>query len=228
MRYFDQRSSKRRWGCLALSGDAQHPEQIQLPSSATTAAVHDAIDRSGLELCHQYVQVFTTDDLGDGEVAEDVRSRDYEWLEPPVCGGAPRLSGVFMGDRSGEWIISLLNSEPAVHFWLPQAPPVGLAMYGHGINNRAESGDSFAALVNPLGVAVVAVDAMHHGQHPTADPDSAMPALNFLGVNLSQLAFDTQNLRGSFDKPWPMAQRFSCSSSIRIDGMKRRMLSSQP
>ena len=43
------------------------------------------------------------------EVAEDVRSRDYEWLEPPVCEEAPRLcSGVFMANdyRSGEWIIS--------------------------------------------------------------------------------------------------------------------------
>ena len=60
--------------------------------------------------------------------------------------------------------------------------------------------ETASQLLNPLGVAVVAVDAVHHGQHPTADPDSAMPALNSLGVNLSQLAFDTQNLRGSFDQ----------------------------
>ncbi|MEC7988256.1 MAG: hypothetical protein VX278_24025, partial [Myxococcota bacterium] len=96
-------------------------------------------------------------------------------------------------ETQGEWSIN-------IHLWLPlqQDEPAPVVVYGHGINNTAEDGALIAQHVVPMGLAVVSADALFHGSHPTANPDAALPALNFLGVNLSAFVFDTPNLRGSF------------------------------
>ena len=177
----------------------EHSDRIQ------HAIEKSAFDRDSL----RHVQVFTThNDLQMmRDVAADIRTRNYEWLQEPECVGEgnKECTGIFLANdyRTGA---SISSSDPVnqwpltVRIWLPDVPSAPLVMYGHGINSRAESGGTFASLAQELGLSVVAVDALHHGDHPTADPDSPLPALNFLGINISQLRFDTENLRGSFDQ----------------------------
>ena len=71
-----------------------------------------------------------------------------------------------------------------VHAWFPMdiEPPYPVIIYGHGLNSNAETARAVANIVTPPGFAVFSIDALHHGQHPTANPDNALPALIFLGI----------------------------------------------
>jgi hypothetical protein len=72
-------------------------------------------------------------------------------------------------------------------------------IYAHGIGAARDGGRHFAARFCPDGWAVVATDAMRHGAHPTADPDS-QPSLDFLGINIQQVRIDALALRGNFNQ----------------------------
>jgi hypothetical protein len=86
--------------------------------------------------------------------------------------------------------------------WLPAEGegPFPVAVFGHGLNGRGSHGGWLVSLLADQGVAVVGLDAMHHGVHPTADPDDDVPALAFLGLDLANLRLDARGLRGSFDQ----------------------------
>ncbi len=156
-----------------------------------------------------HLMVFTThDDLElMTKVADDIREHSYSWNETPDCGEDSYCQGTFISNdyRTNG---AIEDSEPIqqwpikVHTWLPIEfePPFPSIIYGHGLNTRAESAEAVANIVAPLGIAVFAIDALHHGQHPTADSESSIPALIFLGINLADFAFDTRSLRGSFDQ----------------------------
>lgn len=112
-----------------------------------------------------------------------VRAHDYRidgWIQT----GAPQ----------DEWVLN-------VTLWLPDGEePAPLIMFGHGLNGERESGDDVAKVLLPLGAAVVAVDAMNHGEHPTAPNDLELAALTFLGIDLGALHLDALALRGNFDQ----------------------------
>jgi hypothetical protein len=171
-----------------------------------------AIEASGIAAeTISHMQVFTTqDDLGLlQDVADDIAQNQYSWDESVDCNGdAPTYcQGTFLAndyrtDGTIEGPAPQQQWSLVVHSWLPKdiEPPYPVIIYGHGINSRAEGASNVADIVSPLGIAVIAVDALHHGQHPTADPDASMPALIFLGINLSEFVFDSRGLRGSFDQ----------------------------
>lgn len=173
--------------------------------AAIAAASVDPADLS-------HALVFTTqDDLGVmTAVAADIAEQEHDWLEAPQCetsDGLRSCTGRFEASdyRTGDAITDATPQDAWTlqgHIWLPvdAAPPYPTVVYGHGINGNASQGQRLAEDLAALGVAVVAVDALHHGQHPTADPDNQLPALIFLGINLSTFTFDTQSLRGSFDQ----------------------------
>jgi hypothetical protein len=52
----------------------------------------------------------------------------------------------------------------------------------------------------PLGFAVIADDALEHGEHPTNEDDGSLAALRFLGIDLSTITVDTLALRGNFNQ----------------------------
>jgi hypothetical protein len=53
----------------------------------------------------------------------------------------------------------------------------------------------------PLGYAVVAVDALEHGRHPTADAgDGGLNAMRFLGIDLENVRIDLLALGGNFNQ----------------------------
>lgn len=50
-----------------------------------------------------------------------------------------------------------------------------------------------------MGLAVVAIDTVEHGEHPTSE-GGELQALPFLGVDLSEVTFDLTTLRGNFNQ----------------------------
>lgn len=87
-----------------------------------------------------------------------------------------------------------------VTFWLPDGiedPP--LIVFGHGLGQQRGDAEEFADLVLSLGMAMVASDALFHGDHPTSDGTSDPTA--FLGLRLSGgIGFDLAGMRSSFDQ----------------------------
>lgn len=94
----------------------------------------------------------------------------------------------------GEWTLP-------VTVWLPGGPgPYPVLFYGHGLNGERGQGREVAEEVATLGMAVIASDAMGHGDHVTAPEGSALPALDFLGIDLSEVRLEALALRGNFDQ----------------------------
>jgi hypothetical protein len=168
-----------------------------------------AIAAAGIEPgAVSHMLVFTTqDELGQlQQVADSIGLEQYIWSESPSCdGGSPaHCLGAFqaMDHRADGALNEPAHWELPVHIWLPTnaEAPYPVLLYGHGLNQSVSQGTWLAELLADQGVAVVAADAMHHGAHPTADPESNLPALDFLGMNLAEMAFDTKDMRGNIDQ----------------------------
>ncbi len=142
------------------------------------------------------------------EVAADIRARTYQWTAPVTCEEAERwrhCEGSFEAwdyrdDRHVRTAAPKANWTIPVSLWIPKGEgPFPTLVYGHGIGDRRQSGRYVAERVSELGIAVVAADALRHGEHPTAeDPNSA--AISFLGLNLQAVKMDAMALRGNFNQ----------------------------
>ena len=197
--------------CLAPSG----PTRETLTDSATTqyAAWTEAL--VALQIDPGEVSGMTTftvhDDLGAvTEAASRIRALSYDWIREPACesgDGTLRCELAFdpWDFRLGRYVA---EPEPVerwavdVTVWLPETgdSPFPVVMYGHGLNDRRQSGAAVARRLNPLGIAVVAADAIAHGSHPTATQESTLAALDFLGIDLSTVQVDPLRLRGNFEQ----------------------------
>ena len=199
-------------GCVSPAPLTRARLEGRSPDPALDARVAEAVHAAGLEPGDvSQVLVYTThDDLGPMvAAAEHVRTANPAWTDGPTCtDGAPVVcAGAFVaqdyrtsgavegGEPQGTWTL-----QPVV--WLPADAdgPVPVVVFGHGLNGRGRNGGWLASLLPELGVAVVGLDALHHGVHPTADPEDDLPALAFLGIDLAGLQLDARGLRGSFDQ----------------------------
>lgn len=152
--------------------------------------------------------VFTThDDLGVMvDAAADIRGRSYTWTEAPTCDEDRECRGVFdaWDYRQDDWLQDATPTEAwslEVRAWMTGLGPGPhpTVIYGHGMNGSRNDGAVWADILNPLGIAVVASDAMRHGDHPTAGGSGASGA-NFLGIDLSAGVLDGLALRGNFNQ----------------------------
>ena len=203
---------------------------------AQTERIHTALENTDIELGNvSHLLTFTTqDDLGlFHEVAQSITENEYSWETPLDCIEEDSLycQGRFVSNdyRTNGAIES---TEPTdqwsvlVHSWFPTdiEPPYPVIIYGHGLNSSAETARAVANIVTPLGFAVFSIDALHHGQHPTANPDNALPALIFLGINLSDFVFDSRSLRGSFDQSaadrLQLIQLLNQNTDLNSDGVE--------
>ena len=94
--------------------------------------------------------------------------------------------------------------------WLPgngTGGPFPTILYGHGLSHDRSQGTKIAREVVAGGVAVLAVDAVEHGDHPsrTEAPLELLEALTFFGIQFSPSSVDGRLIRdnwrqSTFDK----------------------------
>ncbi len=94
--------------------------------------------------------------------------------------------------------------------WLPgdgTGGPFPVMFYGHGLSHDRGQGSKVARHVVADGVAVIAVDAVEHGDHPsrTDVPLDALEALTFFGIQFTPPSVDGRLIRdnwrqSTFDK----------------------------
>lgn len=198
-------------GCIAPSEATRDAitddgaRQHQAWAAALTALELDAADVSGMT-------TFTVhDDLGVvAEAASRARDEAFTWVNAPVCStdGEAQTCELsfdpwdFRDERHVETAAPKARWTVDVTVWLPADSdgPVPVALYGHGINDRRQSGAAVARRLNPMGIAVVAADALSHGTHPTASDGSTLAALDFLGIDLEEILVDPLRLRGNFEQ----------------------------
>ncbi len=76
-----------------------------------------------------------------------------------------------------------------VSLWLPGAGdegPYPLVVYGHGLGGDRSQGGSVASFLSPEGLAIIAIDAVEHGDHPSNTP-MPFPALDPLSLFAIQI-----------------------------------------
>jgi dienelactone hydrolase len=147
------------------------------------------------------------------DAAEDARSRDFAWVEPATCEDTDHFRRCIGRFEAGDYRVGPIvgAAEPTEIYtvnttvWLPldrpaDAGPPPVLVYAHGINSERSTGSAVARRVVPLGFAVVATDALAHGEHPTRRPDSTLTALDFLGLSLTPPSVDALSLRGHFNQ----------------------------
>ena len=152
--------------------------------------------------------VFTTQSLYEDAfaIAADVRSRTLRPLRGTECRTSSdfvRCDGALdaIDYRGDDGIIAeVAPSGPDTSHryvlpftvWLPKTRPGNyggdafpVLLYGHGLSSSREEAEGLAHLTAGMGIATVAIDAPHHGEHPTATAGSAFEQVfAFFGVDV--------------------------------------------
>lgn len=174
--------------------------------------IKEVIDRTGISIERVSAAVaFTTQSIVEESqtIALDIRERSYEWSERPVCetAGAQHRTceGRFIAKdyRDADGVIRgtapVGEYELKVRFWLPLegdgALPVML--FGHGLTGSRHQAGQLADHAAPLGVVTVAIDALHHGEHPTASGGIA-DTMSFFGIGIGGVALQPLVLRDNW------------------------------
>jgi dienelactone hydrolase len=180
----------------------------------TTDAWLDALDALGVSRDDvAAITVFDAqNDFGILEAAgADARTRDVDLTRVGDCVTEERWvrcettstiadyrddRAVFDADVDALWTVPTT-------FWLPRdvVAPAPLIMFGHGLGGGRGSGRQVAEQLVGEGFAVMAADALEHGDHPSAagdDPETT--SLRFLGIDLDTIRLDARALRGSFEQ----------------------------
>lgn len=158
--------------------------------------------------------VFTTQSTTEQSVAiaKDIKSRDFKWKVAPSCKTAAQFrvcSGSFSaGNYTNGRVV--VNDKPQsqgdmqVAIWLPLSStatndngPYPAVIFGHGLGSDRMQGEELAVKAATGGLATIAIDAVGHGEHPTANKKDAkiIKILKFFGVDMEALAVDGLALR---------------------------------
>jgi hypothetical protein len=179
--------------------------------------------------------VFTThnDFLILRDLNEAAADDAAEWLEPGDCieeGQTLQCEGrTTILDYRGENGLVDPNIEPVegeipVTYWLPREGegPFPLLVYGHGLNSERDEGYEIARRVASIGMAVISMEAAEHGEHPSVSEAERnggaleLPALRFLGIDLTNLKIRSRQIRGNIDQT--NLDRLRLMRLLRSDG----------
>ena len=152
----------------------------------------------------------THDDLQVlNQISADIQEADFTWNDDLSCttDGFQFCERTFTSQDYRD-DVSIQTTAPKTEWdiptkiWLPEnnQGPIPIVVYGHGLNSRAHEANRLAERLTEYNMGVVAIDALHHGVHPSAVEGDSLPALKFLGLNLESFTFDAPSLRGSFDQ----------------------------
>lgn len=203
-------------GCVApapvlgalLAGDPAEPRLARIAPLYADLLAETGLSADALVAA----TIFTTH--GDhpvmADVAARVRAEAYGWAAPPACevqGNRRVCEGAFEAwDFRADRFIAA--AEPVARWtlpvtvWLPaEAPgPYPTLVFAHGINASRDSGAELARHFVPRGFAVIATDAVVHGEHPSAAGLEGLSALAFLGIDTRRARVDAMALRGNFEQ----------------------------
>lgn len=90
--------------------------------------------------------------------------------------------------------------------WLPLTSPgpyggdaFPTLIYGHGLGGGRDQGERLAEFAAPRGMATIAIDALMHGEHPTAESRAPLTRiLDFFGISTQDLSFKPLLMREHF------------------------------
>ncbi|MFM2161704.1 MAG: hypothetical protein RLZZ383_1216 [Pseudomonadota bacterium] len=157
------------------------------------------------------ITVFTTDDTSARmeEAARVAAESAPTWKEVARCEDDPR------GWRRCDAVLRALDfREPGggiqalpwggydvpVRILLPYGEgPFPTMIYGHGLGGSRAEAEEFAGVLGALPFAIVATDALSHGDHPSVAPGNDGP-IDFLGLDLLTANIDGAQLRANFDQ----------------------------
>ncbi len=174
-----------------------------------------AVDALLLDLAEvSAVTVFGThDDLGPmRRAAQSVPDAPVQWGQWQGCVERENMwqcetstTMLDMRDESGlvDDTLTPVEAEVPVMVWLPRdvEGPVPVMVFGHGLQQSRKDGWLVASRVQDDGVAVVAMPAVEHGDHPSVTPDdSPEPLLRFLALDLGSLTIDGLAMRGNINQ----------------------------
>lgn len=201
------------------------------PSAATRALLGDSAVEPALERSRtRYQQALAAADLipeaisavtvftthGDLDLVRtahtDAGSHPYAWEAGADCTDHSkwrRCERSFVANdyRGAEGFVDASTPTATytlpVSIWLPKDTPgpYPVVVVGHGINHHRGGGAAVANYLAPLGIAVIATDALQHGDHPTAidgNPDD--DAIRFLGMDFEAFTLNALAMRGNFDQ----------------------------
>lgn len=203
-------------GCVAqapvmaalLAGEA--PEPAFEPLVAELAAAQAALELAPGALLAATVFRAQSDHLPIVAAAEHAHGLSPRWDAPATCEDHTGWRqceatftatdyrddrAIFTGTPQAQWTLRAT-------IWLPKdaTGPVPTIVYGHGIGSTRFGAGEVVDVVLPAGYAVVAIDALHHGDHPTAEGDASSAAFKFLGLDAANLKLDGLALRGNFNQ----------------------------
>ncbi len=187
------------------------------------AAAADTVARGAVTTADQVVGavVFTTQSVHEDAlaIAADAATRDVRPTAVPTCVTEPlwiRCEGSFTAvDYRGadgllDEVVDAVDTgttwELPFTVWLPleRPGPYGgdafpVLIYGHGLGSGRDQGARLAEFAAPRGMATVAIDAVMHGQHPTAQSGSTLGrTLDFFAISTSDLSFQPFRMRDHF------------------------------
>lgn len=144
------------------------------------------------------------------EVADNIRRRQFQWNDGSSCDEKPqwiecRHSFNVRDYRNGSAVFDARPVETyrlPVRSWYPKGfdTPRPIMLYGHGLNSNFGEVQKIVDEYIDLGFAIIASPALQHVDHPTRlNPDSTA-ALDFLGIDIANLAIDAFAMRGHFSQ----------------------------
>ena len=192
-----------------LKGTSEHPDLSRLSRRLETLINWSEETGKSIVAAIQFTTHTHLELLSD--IADEIRSRTYAWAEPPTC--APeeswtRCEGLFeASDFRVSKVIQDSESQPRwmipVTAWMPKdlAEPAPVIVGAHGINSNRGQINGLVRRMVPLGYAVIAIDAIEHGDHPSREEgDTGLDALRILGINLAERFIDIRATRGNFNQ----------------------------
>lgn len=172
----------------------------------------EVLDQAGLSYNDVSAMLAFTTQTITGEslaAAAHIRARAYDWDGARTCtpeGELVHCEGGFEAwswrDAAGDWGGGgpVRTYRLGVSIWLPAAgaAPYPTAVFGHGLAHGREVASAMARIVGPLGMAVVAIDAVGHGDHPDKPAGDEVELLKFFALGLDPLSLYPRRLRDNF------------------------------
>jgi len=139
-------------------------------------------------------------------VAARIRTESFAWSDEAACEVADGIRGCerhftawdYRGADGSMGAKPVAPWEIVVSLWMPSegTGPWPTLLMGHGINASRSMGHAVARQVADLGIAVVAMDAIGHGDHPSNTGNEGYAGMmSFLGIDAVNLRIDGRVMR---------------------------------